>query len=55
MSHLSQYREEVSTLGQKAKALKKKFIEDIIKWAYLLYCKALNFSLAFKILRNAKT
>ena len=54
MGHLSQYKKEVSTLGEKAKAFKEKFLEGIIKWANLLYSKALNFSLAFKILRNAK-
>ena len=54
MGHLSQYNKEVSTIGQKAKAFKEKFLEGIIKWAHLLYSKPLNFSLAFKILRNAK-
>ncbi|MHA1386742.1 MAG: transposase [Candidatus Helarchaeota archaeon] len=54
MGRVSQYREEASTLGQKAKAFKEKFLEGIIKWAHSFHSKHLNFSLAFQILRNAK-
>ncbi|MHA1380588.1 MAG: hypothetical protein ACTSRG_19650 [Candidatus Helarchaeota archaeon] len=54
MGHPSQYREEVSTLGQKAKAFKEKFLEGVIKWAHSFHSKHLNFFLAFQILRSAK-
>ena len=54
VGHLSQYKTEVSTLGQKVKAFKEKFLEGVIKWAHSLQSKSLNFFFAFKILRNAK-
>jgi len=45
MGHLSQYKAEVSTLGQKVKAFKEKFLEGVIKWARLLRRNFLKASL----------